>query len=582
MEARLDPAILKQYDVADQVGQGAYGVVWRGVDKKTGRTVAIKKVIEAFGCQQDAQRTYREVKYLEALTGHPNIVELIRIHPAQNKSDLYIVFEFVERDLARELRKGPLEEIMIQRTMYQLLLALSYIHSAGVIHRDIKPGNVLLNETLDKAKLCDFGFSRSQIIDPNSYENDCTNTSFDAVQPLQRVATIEGVEEETVREDNTQLNNDAANLGGASEDSMEVSEDHRDADEQDGRFEGDSPMQRMGTSKTTVEEDDDGGMTDYVASRYYRSPELLLGSKSYTQAVDLWAAGCLMAEMFRGKPIFQGSSTIEQLRAIVLVLGNPSSQDIESFRSYYARTMLESIGVFAETLTRRVSAPVIQSQRPLSSVDLIRRLHAQRRESSAPPMAQPRDSLKSLIYGASAEAVDLISRLLTYNIHHRITASDALAHPFFQNVRAMESEILFPLPHVTLPIPDHKRESCQEYIDQLFQETPGRFSALTSFVNSFSRAHNNTPQSKHKQTANHSRVKGDGGSNSSQGASRSTKFLKPTAVSSATTIVSSPKAMAPPSPAQANANRRGKATPPKYDTKLRRIQSLDLPKKTGI
>ena len=70
-------------------------------------------------------------------------------------------------------------------------------------------------------------------------------------------------------------------------------------------------------------------MTDYIATRWYRAPELLLGSKDYSKEVDIWALGCLIGEMFLGKPMFPGTSTINQLERVLGWTGPPSSQDIK-------------------------------------------------------------------------------------------------------------------------------------------------------------------------------------------------------------------------------------------------------------
>ena len=67
----------------------------------------------------------------------------------------------------------------------------------------------------------------------------------------------------------------------------------------------------------------DGGpiMTDYVATRWYRAPEILLGSTEYTKAVDIWSVGCILGELISGKPLFPGTSTMNQLDRIIEVVG---------------------------------------------------------------------------------------------------------------------------------------------------------------------------------------------------------------------------------------------------------------------
>merc|ERR1719263_2522511 len=74
-------------------------------------------------------------------------------------------------------------------------------------------------------------------------------------------------------------------------------------------------------------------LTDYVATRWYRAPEILLGSTKYTKGVDMWSVGCILGEMLGGKPTFPGTSTMNQLDRIIEVTGRPSAEDIESIKS---------------------------------------------------------------------------------------------------------------------------------------------------------------------------------------------------------------------------------------------------------
>uniref|UniRef100_A0A8C9H7V4 mitogen-activated protein kinase n=1 Tax=Piliocolobus tephrosceles TaxID=591936 RepID=A0A8C9H7V4_9PRIM len=74
-------------------------------------------------------------------------------------------------------------------------------------------------------------------------------------------------------------------------------------------------------------------LTDYVATRWYRAPEILLGSTNYTEGVDMWSLGCIMAELFLGKPIFRGNSTINQLEKIIEIIGKPNKNDIDDIES---------------------------------------------------------------------------------------------------------------------------------------------------------------------------------------------------------------------------------------------------------
>jgi len=81
----------------------------------------------------------------------------------------------------------------------------------------------------------------------------------------------------------------------------------------------------------------------YICSRYYRAPELIFGATNYTSSVDLWSIGCVLAEMFRGRPLFPGENGVDQLIEIVKVLGAPSKSQIMSMNPQYRRFSFPSI-----------------------------------------------------------------------------------------------------------------------------------------------------------------------------------------------------------------------------------------------
>jgi mitogen-activated protein kinase 15 len=337
----IDKHVLRKYEILQKLGKGAYGIVWKAVDKKTRETVALKKIFDAFQNATDAQRTFREIMFLQELNGHENIIKLLNVLKADNDRDIYLVFEYMETDLHAVIRANILEDIHKQYTMYQLLKALKYMHSGNVLHRDMKPSNLLLNSEC-LVKVADFGLARS-------------------------IASLENV--------------NVAN-----------------------------PV-----------------LTDYVATRWYRAPEILLGSTKYTKGVDMWSIGCILGELLGGKPMFPGTSTMNQLDRIIEVTGRPSAEDIEAIRSPFAATMLESL-----------------------------------------PPSNPR-SLADMYPNASPEALDLLRKLLQFNPNKRITADESLAHPFVAQFHNPADEPACDR-IIRIPIDDNHKYSIAEYRNKLYND----------------------------------------------------------------------------------------------------------------
>jgi mitogen-activated protein kinase 15 len=120
------------------------------MDKKTCQILALKKVFDAFENMTDAQRIYREIVFLTELGRHQNVVHLVNVIRGENVRDIYMVFEylgilflvckclFIDTDLHVIIRSSLLEPIQKQFIIYQCFKALKFIHSSGLLHRDIK------------------------------------------------------------------------------------------------------------------------------------------------------------------------------------------------------------------------------------------------------------------------------------------------------------------------------------------------------------------------------------------------------------------------------------------------------------
>ena len=140
MSEEVDKHVLRRYEIGQKLGKGAYGIVWKAYDKNNRKEpVALKKIFDAFQNATDAQRTYREVVFLQQMGNHENIVMLHNVFKADNERDLYLVFEFMETDLHATIRANILEDVHKQYIIYQAFRALAFMHSVGLVHRDMKP-----------------------------------------------------------------------------------------------------------------------------------------------------------------------------------------------------------------------------------------------------------------------------------------------------------------------------------------------------------------------------------------------------------------------------------------------------------
>ncbi|NXW09082.1 CDK3 kinase, partial [Fregetta grallaria] len=174
----------------------------------------------------------REISLLKELK-HPNIVRLLDVIHSQKK--LYLVFEYLNQDLKKYMdssRTGELPLSLVKNYLFQLLQGVSFCHSHRVIHRDLKPQNLLINEA-GAIKLADFGLARAFGVPLRTYTHE-------------------------------------------------------------------------------------------VVTLWYRAPEILLGCKYYSTAVDIWSIGCIFAEMVTRKALFPGDSEIDQLFRIFRTLGTPT------------------------------------------------------------------------------------------------------------------------------------------------------------------------------------------------------------------------------------------------------------------
>ncbi|XP_038402486.1 cyclin-dependent kinase 3 isoform X1 [Canis lupus familiaris] len=298
-------AAMDVFQKVEKIGEGTYGVVYKAKNKETGQLVALKKIRLDLETEGVPSTAIREISLLKELK-HPNIVRLLDVVHSEKK--LYLVFEFLSQDLKKYMDSAPASELplhLVKSYLFQLLQGVSFCHSHRVIHRDLKPQNLLINE-LGAIKLADFGLARAFGVPLRTYTHE-------------------------------------------------------------------------------------------VVTLWYRAPEILLGTKFYSTAVDVWSIGCIFAEMVTRRALFPGDSEIDQLFRIFRTLGTPSEA------TWPGVTQLPDYKGSFPKWTRKGLEEIVPSLEP--------------------------------------EGKDLLMQLLQYDPSQRISAKAALVHPYFSSAETS------PAPH---------------------------------------------------------------------------------------------------------------------------------------
>ena len=169
--------------MVEVVGDGTYGTIWKGIYLETGEKVAIKKLKSKIKTWQECIEL-KEVKALSKLKSHQNIVKLKEVI-RETYSEVFFVFEYADTNLYEYVesikRKGcSVPELKIKEIVFQIAMGLSYIHSNGYFHRDMKPEDILLmlnvcqNDGVS-VKIADFGLAKEI---PSYYNNNRPLTDY--------------------------------------------------------------------------------------------------------------------------------------------------------------------------------------------------------------------------------------------------------------------------------------------------------------------------------------------------------------------------------------------------------------------
>ena len=288
------------YEIIKKLGRGKYSEVFLGVDLKKGEKCVIKVLKPV-----KRKKIKREISILKNLDG-PNIIGLFDIVREPQLKTPGLIFEHVNNIDFRTLYQS-FTDYDIRFYMYELLRALDYSHSMGIMHRDVKPHNVMIDREKNLWRVIDWGLA--EYYHPGTEYN--------------------------VR----------------------------------------------------------------VASRYFKGPELLVDFRLYDYSLDLWSFGCMLASMvFKKEPFFHGKSNTDQLVQIVRVLG---SDDLHKYLQKYGLVLseeYEDLGYYNRRPWKRF---VNENNQHL----------------------------------VSDEFLDFIDKLLRYDHQERLTAKEAMAHPYFDPVR---------------------------------------------------------------------------------------------------------------------------------------------------
>ncbi|MCQ2821482.1 MAG: mitogen-activated protein kinase [archaeon] len=416
--------ILDKYTPKKMLGSGSYGQVVEAEDKATGRLVAIKRVPGLFEDLIDTKRVLREITLLRFMKNE-NIVELLDIvydKRNPNFDTIFLIFECLKSDLKKIIKSNhhlTIEDVRI--LMYRILCGLKYIHSCSVLHRDLKPGNILLNDNY-VVKICDFGLAR------------CVNKEDeDEVIEEKVVDNHRGLDRDKLTGKGKYLNKYLGNKGGA----QPAPDTGRSAETPVSNSTAPlTPMtggpKRPPMLKDLKKKANQQVLSCHVVTRWYRAPELILIESDYTSAIDVWSVGCIFGELmmmlkenaptfidrtplFPGKFCFPlsppGSKKVrlnehgfpneksDQLAVIFDVIGTPSEEDIQFISDENALLYLKSL------------------------------------------KERPKKNLKNKFPGSPADSIDLLEKMLIFNPSRRIKVDEALEHPFFEEIRDPKKEV---------------------------------------------------------------------------------------------------------------------------------------------
>ncbi|KAI8472325.1 MAG: kinase-like domain-containing protein [Monoraphidium minutum] len=427
-------AVGARYQLLKQLGEGSFSQVCLAVDRDTGEKVALKRIPDVLNSLENAKRVLREVCILRRMD-HPGIIALkdVFLRPASSgrfvyrkgalvptSLDLYLALEFCDQGDLFHLR-GQISESDVKSIMFQLLQALQYLHENGVWHRDVKTANILVTyDGVRLAKIADLGSARSAT---------ARNAAASAASPPaslragRRGAAAAGGGPAAAAAA-------AAGLGfggGGGGDAMR----HSDSFMADGA--------QPSCSELFARPAAGGGagfkcpLTRLVCTPCYRAPEVVMSRGVYTEAIDVWSAGCVFGELLQRVPWLGKASTPHlQVAPVFAMQGAPQTPaEGQRFETRSGKAGNTTTRLELKALFQVIGTPSWKCIEDVPSEAW--RNYLRKIPGRAPSLYRR--------FGVAGEvAVDLLHRLLTFDPSRRArlraSCAEAMGHEYFVDVRA--------------------------------------------------------------------------------------------------------------------------------------------------
>ena len=360
------------------------------------------------------------------------IVELLDIeYDRKNKNFdcIYLIFECLPSDLKKLIKSSSfLSMDDVRMYVYHILCGLKYIHSCAVLHRDLKPGNILLDKNY-QIKICDFGLAR------------CVNRDNDD-EIVEQVPEAKQIDSSKLEKHNEFLSKYTGVGNNKKEDKKEDKKDEKKEDKKDDttKSKESSSTTKSGKNrgpppklKFLKNQKKEQILSVHVVSRWYRAPELILIETNYTSSIDVWSVGCIFGELMMmikenaktfmdRTPLFPGQSCFP--------LSPPGSKKVKVNKFGFPNEKADQLNIIFDV----IGSPDEESMGFVSDPNAVLYL------KSLSQKKKNKINFKAKFPGSSEESLDLLQKMLIFDPKKRITVQESLEHPFFKSIRDKSKE----------------------------------------------------------------------------------------------------------------------------------------------